>query len=77
MGLLYQLTGINLEKKYEWKRAQPANDAIPEHQRRTKILNVLDFTKTSGNEYAAIKYPAGYHEIQINGDLIPGCQHLS
>jgi len=73
MRLFYQMTGIDLEKnKYEWKRSQPTNGAIPADQRRIKILNILDFTKTSGNEYAAVKYPAGYHEIQFDGDLIPG-----
>jgi predicted TPR repeat methyltransferase len=33
---------------------------------------VLDYTKTSGSSYAARKYPAGYHALEILGTRLEG-----
>jgi len=35
--------------------------------KRRKLLNLLDYTKTSGVGYAATSYEAGYHKIKIDG----------
>jgi SAM-dependent methyltransferase len=39
---------------------------------RRQLLNLLNYTKTSGSSYAARRYPAGYHSIEIDGLRISG-----
>lgn len=49
-------------------------DETPDEFARStrQILNVLNYTKTSGAWYSAVRYPAGYHSIEINGQRIKG-----
>jgi SAM-dependent methyltransferase len=63
------------------ERRQPAisfsrelyrNDDAPEDIARRQLQNILNYTKTSGSEYSAIKYPAGYHSIDIFGKRLAG-----
>jgi len=37
-----------------------------------QLSNLLNYTKTSGAWYSAVRYPAGYHTIEINGQRITG-----
>jgi SAM-dependent methyltransferase len=37
-----------------------------------QILNLLDYTKTSGTSYSAMNFPAGYHEIVLGDQIIGG-----
>lgn len=37
-----------------------------------QIMNLLNYSKTSGTSYAAMKYPAGYHTLRIGGPIIQG-----
>jgi SAM-dependent methyltransferase len=39
---------------------------------KPKILNLLNYTKTSGTSYSGSGFPAGYHEIRINGETFAG-----
>jgi len=39
---------------------------------RLRILNILNYTKRSGSAYSANKFPAGYHEIEIGGEVFAG-----
>ena len=34
---------------------------------KKSVLNVLNYTKTSGEAYAATQYEAGYHKIAVGG----------
>ena len=48
----------------------PGIDA-PERARR-QVLNMLDYTKTSGQRYSARSLPAGYHSIELDGIRFSG-----
>ena len=37
-----------------------------------QIQNLLSYTKTSGSAYAAVKFPAGYHTIEVNDHVFAG-----
>lgn len=37
-----------------------------------KVLNVLDYTKSSGSQYSAKVFEAGYHAIELNGKTFAG-----
>lgn len=37
-----------------------------------QIVNLLNYSKTSGASFAAMKYPAGYHTIRIGGSTLQG-----
>jgi SAM-dependent methyltransferase len=39
---------------------------------KPKILNLLNYTKTSGTSYSGSGFPAGYHEISIDGETFAG-----
>ena len=56
-----------VSKRTAWNDQQPA-DA----QTRTKLLNLLDYTKTSGSGYEGAEFPAGYHEITIHVQTFAG-----
>jgi SAM-dependent methyltransferase len=44
-------------------------EARSEHQ---KLLNILNYTKTSGSSYSADRHPAGYHSIELDGRVLRG-----
>lgn len=54
-------------QRQEWQDA--ADDSAA---RRARILNILGYTKTSGSSYSAREFPAGYHEITIDGETFAG-----
>ena len=47
----------------------PAHDSEPDTRR---VLNLLGYTKSSGSDYRAERFPAGYHSIDIGGTLYQG-----
>lgn len=53
-------------KREAWKHLPPAD------ARRTQALNLLQCTKTSGAGYAALKFPAGYHSMDLGGTWVGG-----
>lgn len=46
-----------------------ASAADPDTRR---VLNLLGYTKSSGSDYRAEKYPAGYHSIEMGGKVYRG-----
>ncbi len=54
--------------RFGWEK-ESQESGKPEVQ---QILNLLNYTKTSGASYAAKKYPAGYHSLEIEGSIIKG-----
>lgn len=72
---------------YRWMRERVLGPAKPDfiferlswpegssgvEARRARLLNVLGYTKSSGTTYSAKEYPAGYHQIKINGETFAG-----
>jgi len=57
---------------YVFRRQEWPEDASDAEVRRVRILNLLGYTKTSGSSYSAEEYPAGYHEITIDGETFAG-----
>jgi SAM-dependent methyltransferase len=41
-------------------------------QEAVQALNVLNYTKTSGETYSATEHPAGYHTIEVGGQVLAG-----
>lgn len=58
--------------KYHFVRRVWGADAAVATQTEQKILNLLEYTKTSGSGYPGTEFPAGYHEITINGQTYAG-----
>lgn len=53
--------------------ARQSLDGLEPRQRDTvRLLNLLNYTKTSGTQYAAEAFEAGYQTQTINGCTIPG-----
>lgn len=50
---------------FQWQEYDGAANSVD--IQRTKLLNVLDYTKTSGEAYAATQHEAGYHKITVGG----------
>lgn len=46
--------------------------AASDEIQRLRILNMLNYTKGSGAQYSAKKFTAGYHEIEIGGEVFAG-----
>jgi len=59
-------------KKYAFQREDCPESASPAQVQRSRILNILNYTKTSGSSYSAHKFPAGYHEIKIGDEVFAG-----
>lgn len=59
-------------KIYQWQRQPYTADATSAEMRTIKVLNVLDYTKTSGEAYAATKFPAGYHTLIFGEETLDG-----
>lgn len=60
------------KSSFEFSRSNWASSDSPKVITRTRILNILNFTKTSGSSYAATSHPAAYHQIEINGEVYQG-----
>jgi 2-polyprenyl-3-methyl-5-hydroxy-6-metoxy-1,4-benzoquinol methylase len=54
------------ERKYIFKRIDPASASNGIDNDTQQILNLLNYTKTSGSDYNAQDFPAGYHTIDLN-----------
>lgn len=63
------------------KRSKPysfVREVLPEggdqdnEREYLQVINLLNYTKTSGSFYAAANYPAGYHTLNILGRTIKG-----
>lgn len=59
-------------QKYAFQREDCPESASPAQVQRSRILNILNYTKTSGSSYSAHKFPAGYHEIKIGDEVFAG-----
>jgi len=67
------LRGKNTRNDYTFERQPITASSHDNYDLETKqILNLLNYTKTSGQSYNAKVYPAGYHSLSINGFDING-----
>lgn len=66
---LRSLTARAPEPGYVFSRQQLPDDTGAD---RARILNILNYTKTSGSSYSAKDHPAGYHEITIGSETFSG-----
>jgi 2-polyprenyl-3-methyl-5-hydroxy-6-metoxy-1,4-benzoquinol methylase len=67
------LRGKNTGSKYNYKRIELNDNEQNEYDRETtQIVNLLSYTKTSGQAYNAEIFPAGYHSFNINGFELKG-----
>jgi SAM-dependent methyltransferase len=57
-------------RKYVFSRLTSEQSGRPSDIAR--VLNLLNYTKTSTSTYSAADYPAGYHSIELDGEIIPG-----
>lgn len=61
------LRGKNTRNDYVFERLDLTASSQGDYDRATKqILNLLNYTKTSGQSYNAEIFPAGYHSFNIN-----------
>lgn len=63
-------------RQFEFVRKE-ADDTLGETQAEVKLINLLNYTKTSQTSYAAIDHPAGYHTISIGGKTLQGQRNPS
>ena len=70
--LIYNLFFRKKIKPYVYKHVNPPADADNETVSMQKILNILNYMKTSENGFASQDFPAGYQEIEINGKVFTG-----
>ena len=57
---------------FQFERIQWSSQSDATEVSRSKILNILNYTKTSSSSYSAKKFPAGYHTIKIGKDEYAG-----
>lgn len=62
---IWQMIWRRPSQPYSFQRVDAPND-------EQRLLNLLNYTKTSGASYSADGYPAGYHSIKIGGRTIRG-----
>lgn len=61
------------ERKYAFKRIELSPDRKDGDAQQ--ILNLLNYTKTSGSSYNGQDFPAGYHTVDIKGFHAAGQRH--
>lgn len=59
-------------RSYHFARTDWQHETQHEAMARARILNLLNYTKTSGSSYAATQFPAGYHTIEMDGAVYDG-----
>jgi SAM-dependent methyltransferase len=59
-------------RAYTFRRVDPGDAPYPDTR---QILNLLNYTKTSGKSYSGDAFPAGYHSLEINGLQLTGQRH--
>lgn len=57
---------------YDWQRKTYSTETAPQAVRTSKVLNLLNYTKTSGEAYAAATFPAGYHTLTFGEQTFAG-----
>lgn len=56
---------------FEFVRS-PLHVSDPGERAQRQILNLLEYTKSSGSYYSAADHPAGYHTLTVDGMTIQG-----
>jgi len=59
-------------KGFSFKRLSLDSTSDIETKSFRQIQNLLNYTKTSESSYSALRYPAGYHTIEISGHRLVG-----
>lgn len=59
-------------RTYAFVRSELRSEMNATVRSKTKVLNLLDYTKTSGSGYPGMDFPAGYHELTIFGETVAG-----
>lgn len=68
-----RIRGKTKAQQYSFQRIELDNSDSEFNDRSIKqIVNLLNYTKTSDTVYNAGKFPAGYHNLQINGVKLSG-----
>ena len=70
-NLVYGSTG-NFQQMYVFERLPIDSSQDVETQSRTKVQNLLNYTKLSDTSYSALLFPAGYHSIELAGHFLQG-----
>jgi SAM-dependent methyltransferase len=68
----YNLIRSNKEKTNVIYNRLDLSQAKPEDFNKLQILNLINYTKTSGKAYDADEYPSAYHSVNIDGQIING-----
>ena len=58
--------------RYRFERLGYDEGVDPVRRVQLQVRNVLNYTKTSGTSYSAQLYPAGYHSIEVHGEVLKG-----
>jgi len=70
---LYKLGILQRHRDYEYIRIEVQELYSNEKEcQLSQLRNVLNYTKTSGSEYSARRYPAGYHTLEIFDTMLEG-----
>lgn len=72
---LVRKTGRKMRKKdvgYVFSRKELESTHGNVQRQATQVVNLLNYTKTSGSAYNAEKFPAGYHTLQLGEMVIAG-----
>lgn len=60
------------ENSYDFQRLPLDAGLAAKLRVRRQVENLLNYTKTSGSSYSARAFPAGYHSIELDGELLRG-----
>lgn len=67
------IRGKNKAQKFQFSRIDLESDTNEFSDRTMRqVVNLLNYTKTSGTTYNGGKFPAGYHNLNIAGIQLPG-----
>jgi hypothetical protein len=72
VGAGRRLYGRNENNEYCFDRPSIQNELAGRPRSLASIYTLLSYTKISNSEYSAIQYPAAYHSIEIEGEVIRG-----